>query len=550
MSRIRCSTATITTGTPRRSAATLALDSDRPTSGSTSPRDYSQRRRPSERRSAAELADLPDRRRHRAGAADQSRRLRFHRRGPRRACPIRPSSTIGACRSTPRSTSPTRSRLRSITAYRELEHRRLRRHRRDPARDRRRLRRRRPEPAQPGIPGHLYRRSADRVAGLYYLREHIISHQEAYADDLIGPLLGNPTFLRTIDDDLVTTSYAAYANLSFEITPDAEGLGRRPLHAREQGLFPHHLDLLDQPAADAASSPFTFDVEDDWDNFSPMAVDRLSVRTERDGLCPDRPRLQIGRLQRPRQFGSPSATQYEPETVPPTKRASARRSAANVRLNFTAFYQRLRNFQARVSGTGTDPVTGLPSPVLAVLNAGQLDIKGAELEAGLDAACRACCSTPRSAISTPNMTSSPTPASRAAAAPSRPRPSRRTGPGGSAASMKSNLGDAGFLTSARSCATVPTRRSRSTTPISSAMSAPPIGSTACSRKAIALVDARIVYESSGAALERSASTARTSSTQLYKTDGQEFSNIGSIRTVYYGAPRTGLRPRRLPLLGH
>src|SRR4029079_7431334 len=32
------------------------------------------------------------------------------------------------------------------------------------------------------------------VAGLYYLREHITSHQEAYADDLIGPLLGNPTF--------------------------------------------------------------------------------------------------------------------------------------------------------------------------------------------------------------------------------------------------------------------------------------------------------------------------------------------------------------------
>src|SRR5207253_3378369 len=58
------------------------------------------------------------------------------------------------------------------------------------------------------------------VAGLYYLREHIISHQEAYADDLIGPLLGNPTFTRTIDDDLVTKSYAAYANLSFAITPD------------------------------------------------------------------------------------------------------------------------------------------------------------------------------------------------------------------------------------------------------------------------------------------------------------------------------------------
>ena len=26
--------------------------------------------------------------------------------------------------------------------------------------------------------------------------------------------------------------------------------------------------------------------------------------------------------------------------------------------------------------------------------------------------------------------------------------------------------------------------------------------------------------------------------KAYKTDGQEFSSIGSIRTVYYGAPRT------------
>ena len=28
------------------------------------------------------------------------------------------------------------------------------------------------------------------------------------------------------------------------------------------------------------------------------------------------------------------------------------------------------------------------------------------------------------------------------------------------------------------------------------------------------------------------------SNRAYKTDGQEFSNIGNIRTVYYGAPRT------------
>ena len=56
------------------------------------------------------------------------------------------------------------------------------------------------------------------VTGLYYLEENIDSHQEAYADDLVGPLLGNPTFLRTIDDDLQTTSKAAYLNATYAIT--------------------------------------------------------------------------------------------------------------------------------------------------------------------------------------------------------------------------------------------------------------------------------------------------------------------------------------------
>ncbi|MEO6582300.1 MAG: TonB-dependent receptor plug domain-containing protein [Sphingomicrobium sp.] len=57
------------------------------------------------------------------------------------------------------------------------------------------------------------------VAGLYYLKEDIGSHQEAYADDLLGPAFFNSGFLRTVDDDLTTKSYAAYVNGSFEVVP-------------------------------------------------------------------------------------------------------------------------------------------------------------------------------------------------------------------------------------------------------------------------------------------------------------------------------------------
>ena len=31
---------------------------------------------------------------------------------------------------------------------------------------------------------------------------------------------------------------------------------------------------------------------------------------------------------------------------------------------------------------------------------------------------------------------------------------------------------------------------------------------------------------------------RNLSDEVYRTDGQEFSSVGNIRTVYYGAPRT------------
>src|SRR3546814_12996238 len=51
------------------------------------------------------------------------------------------------------------------------------------------------------------------------MRENVPSHQEAYADDLFA-LAGMPiSFLRTIDDDLTTTSVAAFAHVNWEFVP-------------------------------------------------------------------------------------------------------------------------------------------------------------------------------------------------------------------------------------------------------------------------------------------------------------------------------------------
>jgi iron complex outermembrane receptor protein len=52
-----------------------------------------------------------------------------------------------------------------------------------------------------------------------------------------------------------------------------------------------------------------------------------------------------------------------------------------------------------------------------------------------------------------------------------------------------------------------------------------------------LHDARIVWENARRTLSFGL-YANNLTDKAYKTDGQDFSNIGNIRTVYYGAPRT------------
>lgn len=55
--------------------------------------------------------------------------------------------------------------------------------------------------------------------GAYWMEENVPSYQEAYASDLYA-VLGTPVdFLRTIEDDLTTTSVAAFAHINWEFVP-------------------------------------------------------------------------------------------------------------------------------------------------------------------------------------------------------------------------------------------------------------------------------------------------------------------------------------------
>ena len=69
------------------------------------------------------------------------------------------------------------------------------------------------------------------VFGPYYLGESITSHQEAYADDFLTLGALPLTFLRTVDDDLDTDSYAAFGQASWQFNDRLAGtLGLRYTH--------------------------------------------------------------------------------------------------------------------------------------------------------------------------------------------------------------------------------------------------------------------------------------------------------------------------------
>ena len=105
------------------------------------------------------------------------------------------------------------------------------------------------------------------VSGLYYLQENITSHQEAYGDDLVNGYFGQSSFLRTVDDDLQTTSIAAYANASYAIT-DRLNLGFGARYSEEDKEYDRSTSTF--WTSPGFNSTVAFTIDDTWDNFSPM----------------------------------------------------------------------------------------------------------------------------------------------------------------------------------------------------------------------------------------------------------------------------------------
>ncbi|HEX9954082.1 MAG TPA: TonB-dependent receptor [Allosphingosinicella sp.] len=369
------------------------------------------------------------------------------------------------------------------------------------------------------------------VAGLYYLKEDITSHQEAYGDNVLFP---GVTFFRSIDDDLETTSLAAYANGSFSIT-DALRLSAGVRFTREEKDYFRTTSTKSNflvGGVPILNATYVFSPgEGSWEDVSPtvsldyqfgpktMAYARYSKGFKSGGFN--------GRAN-----SVAESTAYDPEKVDSYEIGLKTTIANQLRLNFAAFHNDYKNFQARVSGT--DEVNGIPTAVLSVINAGKLRIRGAELEANwtpvdnllldaqigyLDAEYR----------EFNDVRFTATGGSRAFQTPAfAPDWTIRLG-----AQYTAQLGGSGTVTLGAQT------RYRSETAL--AVDNTFINTTTriegLYQEGYWLHDARLVWEDASRKFSVGI-YGQNLADKTYKTEGQEFSSVGNIRTVYFGAPRT------------
>lgn len=377
------------------------------------------------------------------------------------------------------------------------------------------------------------------VAGLYYLKEDVGSHQEAYADDFLRFSLALPpiTFLRTIDDDLTTKSYAAYANGSFELIENVR-LSAGIRFTRETKDYFRSTSTFSSNPAFTSVAPFIFDIDGKWNDTSPMVS--LDWQATPDTMLYVRAAkgFKSGGFNG-RANSAAERTAYEPETVWSYEGGFKTRMASQLRLNGSVFWNDYKDFQARVTGVDVDAqLPGIPAPRLSVLNAGALRIRGAELEAAWSPVDRLLLDAQIGLLDAEYKEFEDLRfpgGSRAFQTP--PFAPKVTFRGG--AQYGFDLGGAGSVTVGGQSR----YRSRTALAVDSTLVAglPAVGTTTeipgLFQGAYWLHDARIVWEDSSKRYSVGL-YGNNLADKAYKTDAQEFSSVGQIRTVYYGAPRS------------
>ena len=371
------------------------------------------------------------------------------------------------------------------------------------------------------------------VGGVYYLREDVQSYQESYNDELLGPAYLNSGFLRTIEDDLATESKAAYANVSYDFGAGLRVSGGLRYTEEEKDYWRTTTAFFS--LLPAFNNTYVFaPPKGSWDDVSGA----LSVDYQvNDDI------LVYGRVSQGFKSGGfngransvTEATAYDPETAT-TFELGAKTSWMDNRLraNLAVFQNTYEDFQARVSATEIDLNTGLPTGVLSVVNAGELDIMGAELElvaapidnllldaqiGWLDAE--------YAEFDDARFTNFG--GSRAFQDPAfSPEWTARF-----AGQYAVQLGGGADLTLGAGAR----YRSEMALAIDNTATNSDVKLPGMYQDAYWLYDARVVWNE-GSGRFSLGLYGQNLADEVYKTDAQEFSSIGNIRTAYYGAPRT------------
>ena len=217
--------------------------------------------------------------------------------------------------------------------------------------------------------------------GAYWMEEQVPSYQEAYGDD-IYLVQGKPaSFLRTIADDLATTSTAAFAHVNWEFVPTwTLAAGVRWTRDKKDyerttstfwsstglvyGLFP--VTILN------GTVPFP-KVSGSWTAVTPSVSLQKKFSDGLMGYVSANRGYKAGGFNgRANSAYDVLHAKYDPEFVWTYETGLKAQSADGRRRGgITAFVSKYKDFQARVS---QDPST------FPVLNAAALDIKGLELE--------------------------------------------------------------------------------------------------------------------------------------------------------------------------
>jgi len=371
------------------------------------------------------------------------------------------------------------------------------------------------------------------IGGVYYLKENVDSHQEAYADAFTTPF----SFLRKVDDRLETTSWAAYANASYALTEQLR-LSAGVRYTKEKKDYFRTTTTFSNLAA--LNGTFAFTADETWDDVSPMVS--LDYQATDDVFL-------YGRIAKGFKSGgfngranNPGEEQpYDPETVVSYEAGvKSEMFDRRARANFTIFYNDYQDFQARIGRAVTSAAQPIPSIDFAVLNAGQLKIYGAEFElaatpiAGLSL---------NAEIGYLHAEYGEFLEQRAATAPATgfvildrswqtpafsPKWTARL-----AGRYEFDLGGSGFL----SLGAQARYRSQMALAVDNANLVTRVRFPGMFQDGYWLYDAQLVWENA----QRNVSAGiygKNLGDEVYKTDAQEFSSVGGIRTAYYGNPRT------------